>query len=185
MELTWHPATAQDIKLLTKTHIDMLRATQGDKLPAELGDLLVQTYEYFKEMLNSGTYAAYLVMKDEEAIGFGSIRLYRVPPTPENPTGRMAQIGDLYTHPDYRRQGIAYRTCTLLIAAAGKQGAHAVTLQENDEIRPLVEKFGFVAHPSGMILRKQQPKPESTAEDPAEDTASTESVEAVEVPTVE
>lgn len=171
MELTWHPATLKDIKLLTKIRIDILRTEHEMKENTDMSDILVQTYEYYKEALTGDAYASYLVFDSEEVIGTGDIRFTRALPTQENPTGREAHLMNLYVHPDYRRQGVAYRTIALLIAEANKRGIHTITLEATEMSRPLFTGFGFAPQQNGMALQNNKdsmeldiPAEEPTAE---------------------
>ena len=65
-------------------------------------------------------------------------------PTYHNPTGRKAYIMNMYTAPEYRRQGIAIHTLDLLVNDARKQGVSQIALEATDMGRPLYEKYGFV-----------------------------------------
>ena len=52
-------------------------------------------------------------------------------------------IMNMYTNPDYRRQGIAFKTLDLLVTDARKKGITAISLEATDMGRPLYEKYGF------------------------------------------
>ncbi|MBQ8585630.1 MAG: GNAT family N-acetyltransferase, partial [Butyricicoccus sp.] len=136
MELTWHPATLKDIKLLTKVRIDILCAEQNENSSADMSDILVQTYDYYKEKLQSELHTSYLVFDGDEVAGTGDLTITRVLPTLDNQTGYQAHIMNLYTHPDYRRQGIAYRTLALLLADAKKRGISGIGLESTEMSRP-------------------------------------------------
>ena len=60
---------------------------------------------------------------------------------------------NMYTHPDYRRRGIAYQVLDLLVGEARKRGIDAVSLEATDMGRPLYEKYGFVPMEHEMELR--------------------------------
>ncbi|MCM1112761.1 MAG: GNAT family N-acetyltransferase [Muribaculum sp.] len=59
---------------------------------------------------------------------------------------------NLYTKPEYRRRGIAYRTLELLVEEARERGIAQIALEATAMGRPLYEKFGFVAAEDEMIL---------------------------------
>ena len=160
MELTWHPATLKDIKLLTKLRIDILRTEQKNEESSDMSDILVQTYEYYKEALTNDTCTAYLVYDGEEIIGTGEIGFSRILPTPENLTGRTAHIMNLYVHPDYRRQGVAYRTIALLLADANKRGIRKIMLEATGMNGTLFAGFGFIPEENCMKLQSCQNTPE-------------------------
>jgi ribosomal protein S18 acetylase RimI-like enzyme len=73
-------------------------------------------------------------------------------PTFHNPTGRKAYIMNMYTKPEYRRNGIAYKTLDLLIEEAKRKGITAISLEATDMGRPLYEKYGFVKMNDEMEL---------------------------------
>ena len=152
MELTWHPASIEDLELLADTRVEVLRAANELDDSADLHEVRAQSYDYYKEALANGSHAAYLVFDGDRFVGAGGVSFFRVMPTCHNPTGRKAYIMNLYTHPDYRRQGIAYRTLALLVLAAKAKGITAISLEATDMGRPLYEKFGFVPLPHEMEL---------------------------------
>ena len=58
------------------------------------------------------------VYDNETFIGAGGVSFYQVMPTYHNSTGKKAYIMNMYTAPEYRRQGIALHTLDLLVKAA-------------------------------------------------------------------
>ena len=59
---------------------------------------------------------------------------------------------NMYTHPDYRRMGIAYKTLDLLISDAKCKGITSISLEATAMGRPLYEKYGFVKMNDEMEL---------------------------------
>ncbi|MFR1872214.1 MAG: GNAT family N-acetyltransferase, partial [Coprococcus sp.] len=76
----------------------------------------------------------------------------RVMPTYHNVSGNKAYIMNMYTNPNYRRKGIAYKTLKLLVDDARKKGITHISLEATDMGRPLYEKFGFVKMNDEMEL---------------------------------
>ncbi len=50
---------------------------------------------------------------------------------------------NMYTRPDYRRRGVAYKTLDLLVKDAKSMGITDIFLEATDMGRPLYEKYGF------------------------------------------
>lgn len=73
-------------------------------------------------------------------------------PTYHNPSGNKAYIMNMYTHPDYRRKGIAYRTLELLVEDIKSREITSISLEATDMGRPLYEKFGFTKMKDEMEL---------------------------------
>ncbi len=77
-------------------------------------------------------------------VGTGAVSFFQVMPTYHNPSGNKAYIMNMYTAPDYRRKGIAYKMLDILIKDIRNRGVTAISLEGTDMGRPLYEKYGFV-----------------------------------------
>ena len=146
--------TIEDIDELVRTRSIVLRA--ANKLSDDVDMSLVEkeSYEYYMRALETGEHIAYLVYNNGTFIGAGGVSFYQVMPTYHNPIGRKAYIMNMYTAPEYRRQGIAFHTLDLLIKDAWKQGVSQIALEATDMGRPLYEKYGFVKMEDEMELQK-------------------------------
>ena len=113
-----------------------------------------ESYEYYKNTLETGEHIGYLVYDNETFIGAGGVSFYQVMPTYHNPTGKKTYIMNMYTNPAYRRKGIAYQTLNLLVADAKNKGIDAISLEATEMGRPLYEKFGFTGMNDEMELKK-------------------------------
>lgn len=112
----------------------------------------MESRAYYKQALQSGDHIAYLVYDNDKFIGAGGVSFYQVMPTYHNSTGKKAYIMNMYTVPDYRRQGIAFHTLDLLVKAAKYVGVSQIVLEATDMRRPLYEKYGFVKMEDEMEL---------------------------------
>ena len=152
MDLLYRKATAEDTGLLTETRIEVLRAANGLSADADMAEVEKQSRAYYEEALRDGTHTAYLVFDGSRFVGAGGISYYRVMPTYHNPSGYKAYIMNMYTRPEYRRMGIAYRTLDLLVQDARDRGISCITLEATAMGRTLYEKYGFTAMDSEMAL---------------------------------
>ncbi|MBO4866704.1 MAG: GNAT family N-acetyltransferase [Ruminococcus sp.] len=152
MAIEFKRADLNDLEALVSSRIKVLIA--ANKLPEDTDMSLIeqQSRDYYKQSLADGTHTAYLVYDDDDIIAAGGVSYYRVMPTCDVPTGRKAYIMNMYTDPRYRRQGIAYKTLSLLVEDAKSKGVDFISLEATDMGRPLYEKFGFVGTPHEMIL---------------------------------
>lgn len=152
MDLTFRKATVDDIDLLTKTRIEVLRA--ANRLPddTDMGDVEKQSRLYYEKALRDGTHTACLVFDRDRWVGAGGISYYQVMPTYRNPSGNKAYIMNMYTHPEYRRRGIAFRMLDLLVEDASSKQIAFISLEATAMGRPLYEKYGFVPMDDEMIL---------------------------------
>ena len=84
---------------------------------------------YYGRALETGEHIAYLVYDNGAFVGAGGVSFYQVMPTYHNPTGKKAYIMNMYTAPEYRRQGIAIHTLDLLVKDAKEQGVLQIALE--------------------------------------------------------
>ena len=152
MDLNYRKATIEDIDLLTKTRIEVLRAANGLPDDTDMTEVEHQSYAYYRKALHDGTHTAYLVFDGDRFAGAGGISYYQVMPTFHNPSGNKAYIMNMYTHPEYRRCGIASGVLDLLVEDARSKQIAFISLEATAMGRPLYEKYGFVPMDGEMIL---------------------------------
>lgn len=152
MKLVYKKAAAEDIEILTKTRITVLKAANKLDEKTDMSMVERESRIYYERALKEGIHTAYLVFDGDQFVGAGGVSYYQVMPTFHNPSGKKAYIMNMYTHPDYRRQGIAYHTLDLLVADAKEKGIEQITLEATRMGRPLYEKYGFVKMGNEMEL---------------------------------
>lgn len=145
-------ATLKNIDELVRTRIIVLRAANKLSNDADMSVVEQESYVYYKKALASEEHIAYLVYAEGKFIGAGGVSFYQVMPTYHNPSGKKAYIMNMYTAPDYRRQGVAFHTLDLLVRDAREKGISQIMLEATDMGRPLYEKYGFVKMEDEMEL---------------------------------
>lgn len=152
MSLVYKKANIEDIDILTETRITVLRAANQLSDDVDMSEVRAKSYEYYKRALSNDTHIAYLVMDEETFVGAGGVSFFEVMPTFHNPTGKKAYIMNMYTKPEYRRQGIAYQTLDLLVTEAKARGITAISLEATQMGWGLYQKYGFVNMKDEMEL---------------------------------
>ena len=152
MNLIYKKATIEDIDILTETRIEVLKAANKLSDDADMSEVKEQSYNYYKKALRDGTHIAYLVFDKSRFAGAGGVSFFQVMPTYHNPSGKKAYIMNMYTYPDYRRMGIAYKTLDMLISDTKCKGITSISLEATAMGRPLYEKYGFVKMNDEMEL---------------------------------
>ena len=142
--MDFRKATIEDLDVLVTTRIEVLRAANKLGADVDMSEVALQSRAYYSKALIDDTHTAYLVFDGNRFVGAGGVSYYRVMPTYHNPSGEKAYIMNMYTAPDYRRRGIAYKTLDFLIQDAKSRGVAAISLEATDMGRPLYEKYGFV-----------------------------------------
>ena len=145
-------ATIDDIEILTKSRIEVLKAANKLTDDTDMSEVEKASRDYYLRALVDGSHTAVLVFDNDKFIGAGAVSYYQVMPTYHNPSGKKAYIMNMYTNPEYRRQGIAFRTLDILVNDAKKRGITQIYLEATDMGKPLYEKYGFTIMPSEMEL---------------------------------
>ena len=154
MNLIYKKATIEDIDILTETRIEVLKAANKLSDDADMSEVKEQSYNYYKKALRDGTHIAYLVFDKSRFAGAGGVSFFQVMPTYHNPSGKKAYIMNMYTSPEYRRKGIAYKILDMLVKDAKSMGITAISLEATVMGRPLYEKYGFIKMNDEMELPK-------------------------------
>ena len=152
MNLTYKRATIEDINILTETRIEVLRAANKLSDDIDMSEVEKQSYDYYEKALCDGTHIAYLIFDENSFVGTGGVSFFQIMPTYHNPSGKRAYIMNMYTRPEYRRKGIAYKTLDRLISDTKCKGITSISLEATAMGRPLYEKYGFVKMNDEMEL---------------------------------
>lgn len=152
MKFEYRKATIDDLDLLIKTRIEVLRAANNLDDSIDMSTVERESRLYYEDALTNDLHTAFLVFDEKDFVGAGGISYYTVMPTFHNPTGRKAYIMNMYTRPDHRRMGIATRILELLIQDAQKRGITSISLEATDLGRKLYESYGFIPMTSEMEL---------------------------------
>lgn len=100
MNLTYKRATLEDIDILVKTRIEVLKAANKLCVDTDMGEVERQSYSYYQKALCDGSHIAYLVFNGSCCIGTGGVSFFQVMPTYHNPSGKKAYIMNMYTNPN-------------------------------------------------------------------------------------
>ena len=152
MALIYKRATLEDIDILTKTRIEVLRAANQLSNDIDMSEAERESYNYYQKALCNDSHIAYLVFDEKCFVGAGGVSFFQVMPTYHNPSGNKAYIMNMYTNPAYRRKGIATKTLDLLVNDIRNKGITAISLEATDMGRPLYEKYGFIKMNNEMEL---------------------------------
>lgn len=136
MSLIYKRATLEDIEILTETRIEVLRAANKLSGDTDMSAVEKQSYSYYQKALCNGSHIAYLVFDGNRFVGAGGVSFFQVMPTYHNLSGNKAYIMNMYTNPEYRRKGIAYKTLDMLIKDAKSRGVTAISLEATVMGRP-------------------------------------------------
>jgi GNAT superfamily N-acetyltransferase len=145
--ITIRRATAHDAETIT-LHRHGMFADMGDGTPEALEAMDETFLPWVTERLTSGEYLGWLAVtqtdgRESVAAGAGLWLIDWIP----GPmlVRRKPYILNVYTHPDYRRQGLARRCIEAALDYCRDEGYTVVYLHSSDQGRSLYKAMGFNA----------------------------------------
>jgi len=142
MSFVISPATVKDAAIIVHQRRAMFSA-MGYRDEAALDAMCAAFHPWLVARLESGEYLAWLARSAGlPAAGLG-LWLMDWPPHMIGPGARRGNILNVYTEPEYRRQGIARRLMETALEWCRRNGISAVILHASPDGRALYESLGF------------------------------------------
>lgn len=142
LEVLIRQATLEDIPELLR-HRRGMYEDMGYDDPEALLAMVSTCQPYLAAALASGTLHGWLTCAGGKAVAGGFILVSPWPSHPYDGQCRRATILNMYTDPEFRRQGIARRLMQTMIDWCRKEGFVNVDLHASHKGRPLYESLGF------------------------------------------
>ena len=139
MSIEYQKLTAKELPRFIEMRINQLRE-EGAKEDLDLRPAL---NDYYDRHMTDGTFVSWLAVDNGEIIGTSGMSFVEKPPYYSNPTGKIGLLSSMYTHPDYRRQGIARKLLDCVVEEARACGCGAVWITASEMGVLLYTAYGF------------------------------------------
>lgn len=140
--MIFEKAGTADIEELTRLRTEYLTEDCGE-IPKEKLKLIAEGLpEYYRSHLNKDL-IAFVCRREETIAGCCFLYISEKPPNPSFPRGRTGSVLNVYTRPQYRKNGIARELMKLLIAVSEEMGLDFVELKATDQGYELYRSIGF------------------------------------------
>jgi GNAT superfamily N-acetyltransferase len=137
-------AALADVPVIARQRGGMFRDMGTD--PALIAERDSAFRAWLSERLERGEYLGWLAVSEAgEAVAGVGLWFYDWVPNPLAPSIRRGYILNVYTEPEYRRQGIARRLVEEILAYCKANGIQTMLLHASQEGRPIYEALGFTA----------------------------------------
>jgi GNAT superfamily N-acetyltransferase len=144
-EITIREATPSESAIILHHRRSMFR-DMGEGTPEELDRMIDVARPWLAQALADRSYRHWLALDVSGRVaGGGGVLLCSWPPSPHYPCVQRAVILNVYTEPEFRKQGIARQIMQAILGWIQEQGFGAANLHASQEGRPLYEKLGFEA----------------------------------------
>ena len=98
---------------------------------------------YFATALPQGEFRAWVAEADGQVVAGGGLVIHCGPPTARNLRGREGYIMNMYTRPEWRRQGIATAILRAILEHLQAQDITLVSLHASPDGQGIYERHGF------------------------------------------
>ena len=140
---TIRPATLEDAATIAAQRRAMFR-DMGYRDDRALDSMTEAFLPWVRRKMTAGEYLGWFAVSENASIAAGAgLWLMDWPPHMSGPGSRRGNILNVYTHPGFRRQGLARRLTQTAIECCRAQGTHTVILHASDEGRELYRGLGF------------------------------------------
>lgn len=146
MEITFQKLTAEGLDAFIQLRIRQLR----EEGATEDVDLVPALRDYYRRHMADGTFVSWLALDGGEIVGTSGMSIVEKPPYFGCPTGKIGLLSSMFTHPDYRRRGIAKGLLTREVDEARARGCGTVQITASDMGVLLYTDFGFVKNNNFM-----------------------------------
>ncbi len=140
MEIQYRELTTEDLDTFITMRITQLRE-EGAKEDIDLRPALM---DYYTRHMAEGTFVSWLALDGDTIIGTSGMSFVEKPPYFGCPSGKMGLLSSMFTHPDYRRKGIAKELLHRVVEEARNYGCGTVQITASDMGVKLYTAYGFV-----------------------------------------
>jgi GNAT superfamily N-acetyltransferase len=132
-----------DLPLMTAARIGYLAEMQGERSETYKNELQQKLEEFFLHSMQEGSFFALMAEYEGEAVSYGGMILKKIPGDFNQSSYVEGDILNMYTLPEYRRNGISSRILEELLKEARRMGISKVALHCSKDGEPLYRKYGF------------------------------------------
>lgn len=149
--MQFRKAIRKDVPWLSQLRVDMLN--EENTYSASYNQVLLRnTKEFLTNGMEQNSVLSIVAEIDKKIIAMGCISYMVLPPNDWCPSGKTAYIGNLYTIPQYRRNGIAKEILTQLVEDAKGRHCERILLNTSELGEKLYKEMGFDVSSTAMAF---------------------------------
>ena len=149
--INFRKATINDIDSLAKIRSIFITEVTGCS-EAERNKLEIANKVYFESALAEDNFVAWFALDNDKIIATSGLSFSVIPPALHCLDGKTAFIMNMFTFPEYRKQGIGTELLKRTVEEAKNRGYKRITLNATDMGKPLYEKHGFKDVKGDMVF---------------------------------
>lgn len=135
-------ANIGDIGILIKLRFDYLISDRGSLTDNEESEILSQLQSYYPKHINDDFFAI-LAEVDGKVVSTAFLVITEKPANPSYITGKTGTLLNVFTYPEFRRKGFAFKIVQYIIEEARKLDLSSIELSATEDGHPLYINLGF------------------------------------------
>ena len=144
--ITYRKLSDKELDRFIEIRINQLRE-EGAKEDIDIKPALS---DYYKRHMADGTFVSWLAFDNKKIVGTSGLSVVEKPPYFGCPSGRIGLLSGMFTHKDYRRQGIAKTLLSHIVEEARQSGCGTIQITASDMGVLLYTDFGFTKNNNFM-----------------------------------
>lgn len=132
-----------DASILVDYRMRFLEELQGPQAPDSVLSLKEDLTQYFGSSLVDGSFIAWIAELNNRPLGFGGMVIYRIPGNFHLMNGMQGYILNMYTVPEYRKNGIGTEILDRLVRDGKKIGLKKIYLHSTKAGIKMYKRKGF------------------------------------------
>jgi predicted GNAT family acetyltransferase len=144
-------ANIDDLEVLLKTRLEFVQSLRNHEVTLS-EEFHKSTYDYMKKHIEDDTMVIWMAIDNIEIVSAAMVCYYQLLPTISNETGNTGYILNVFTDPNYRRQGLATELMNKLKQDAKERNVSRLLLNATDMGKLVYEKLGYKEVTKQMVL---------------------------------
>ena len=142
MDIKVYKGSIDDLQTLVEMRIAYIREDYGRISDEQIEKIKKALPDYYSRHINKDLHI-YTAKKDEEIIACGFLLVIEKPASPSFIHGKVGTVLNVYTKPEYRRQGAAKKLLKQMLLEARNMGLDYVELKSTEAGYFLYKSLGF------------------------------------------
>ena len=142
MDIKVYKGSIDDLQTLVEMRIAYIREDYGRISDEQIEEIKKALPDYYSRHINRDLHI-YTAKKDEEIIACGFLLVIEKPANPSFIHGKVGTVLNVYTKPEYRRQGAAKKLLKQMLLEARNMGLDYVELKSTEAGYFLYKSLGF------------------------------------------
>ena len=142
MDINVDKGSIEDLRILVEMRIDYIREDYSSVSDEQIEEIKEALPDYYSRHINKDLHI-YTAKKDKEIIACGFLLVIEKPANPSLIHGKVGTVLNVYTKPEYRRQGAAKKLLKQMLLEARNMGLDYVELKSTEAGYFLYKSLGF------------------------------------------